>query len=241
MLGTKKLKLIIVPTLITLVAFVILFRLGWWQLERAEQKERHIARYAQQGESARQSLEQIVNNEQTVQHARVTLQGNVDHNKIFYWDNRIKDGLVGYEVLGLLNTNVGTITVNFGWLPAEQSRAVLPTVELPEVLQNQSAILYEPKDNIFITETLVLDDEWPKRIQQPDTELMAVHAGQSLLPYVAVLEGDTVSNLSNNYTPVVMPPEKHIAYAVQWFGLALAVVIVFYFAVKKKLNNDTEQ
>ncbi|XOV80120.1 MAG: SURF1 family protein [Aestuariibacter sp.] len=240
MLGTKKLKLIIAPTLITLVAFVILFRLGWWQLHRAEQKEQQLTQYASQGAATRQTLEQLVKSESPVQHARIQLQGTVAHDKLFYWDNRIKDGLVGYEVLGLLKTNVGTVTVNFGWLPAEQSRAVLPKVELPKVLHNHSAILYEPKNNVFITETLALDEKWPKRIQQPDLELMAAHFGQALLPYVAVLEGDTVSELSNNYTPVVMPPEKHIAYAIQWFGLALAVLIVFYFAVKKKLINDTE-
>jgi cytochrome oxidase assembly protein ShyY1 len=31
-----------------------------------------------------------------------------------------------------------------------------------------------------------------------------------------------------------MPPEKHIAYAVQWFLLALAAVIIFIIAQIRK-------
>lgn len=240
MLGTKKLKLIIVPTLITFVAFVILFRLGWWQLERAEQKQQQIAWFATQGEAEQLSLEAFVRSGQDPEHARVRLSGEVASDSLFYWDNRIKDGVVGYEVLAMLNSNVGPVMVNFGWLPATGSRAELPLVSLPQKLTGQVALLYQPKDNVFITETLALDSQWPKRLQQPDHEVMEQHTGESLLPFIAVLQEPAGTGLKNNYQPVVMPPEKHIAYAIQWFGLALAVLIVFYFAVKKKLNHDSE-
>jgi surfeit locus 1 family protein len=33
----------------------------------------------------------------------------------------------------------------------------------------------------------------------------------------------------------VIPPEKHIAYAVQWFGLAITLTILFiWFGTKRK-------
>lgn len=239
MSGNNKLKLLLLPTIITLVAFVILFRLGWWQLQRAEEKQQELSQINSAQNQRVLTLEAQLRNGNDIQHANVLLTGKMLANKLFYWDNRIKDSAVGYEVIGLLNTNSGLVAVNFGWVPAMQTRDELPPVEIPTQLIEEAAVLSAPRDNVFVKETLTLDSPWPKRIQQPDLELMAKHAGQKLLPFVAFLEAK--GRFKRNFEPVVMPPEKHIAYAIQWFGLALAVLVVFYFAVKKKVKNDTEK
>jgi cytochrome oxidase assembly protein ShyY1 len=41
-----------------------------------------------------------------------------------------------------------------------------------------------------------------------------------------------------HYKAVVMSPQKHQAYAVQWFLIALACVVVAIFASKKRTNNE---
>lgn len=240
MIGSKKLKLILVPTIITLVVFVILFRLGWWQLERAEEKRLELAQYDEQGSGRAVELEYYLKTQKPIQHAHVEITGKVLSQQTFYWDNRIKDGVVGYEVVTPVMTNVGVVMVNFGWVPATDRRSVLPMVNLPSDVSSLPVVMVIPKNNVFIKETLGDGDTWPKLVQQLDLSVFEKHSDVSLLPYVGFVNHDFNGQLRNNFEPVVMPPEKHIAYAVQWFGLAIAVLIVFYFAVKKINRNDSE-
>jgi cytochrome oxidase assembly protein ShyY1 len=37
-----------------------------------------------------------------------------------------------------------------------------------------------------------------------------------------------------------MAPEKHIGYAIQWFGLGIAALIIFIFAQHKRLRKEQE-
>ena len=53
---------------------------------------------------------------------------------------------------------------------------------------------------------------------------------------VAFAESNTLPDTPQLYEPVVMPPEKHVAYAVQWFLLALASLVVYGFASYQKPN-----
>jgi len=45
-----------------------------------------------------------------------------------------------------------------------------------------------------------------------------------------------VNELPQTYKPVVMLPEKHRAYAIQWFLLAFACIGVFFFASYQRSN-----
>lgn len=227
-----------VPTLIALVVFVILMKLGFWQLQRAEQKAEFLQQLEQNNQIKATEISADLFAEQAPSGGRFKLSGRVATDKLFYWDNRIVNGQVGYQVLAPVNTNTGWVLLDFGWIKGTPQRGELPFVEIPKLIEDELVALWLPKKNALIKETLAIDSPWPKLVQEVNVSLMSEHFEQSLLPKVAIkLEQQT--KFITNYKPVVLPPEKHLAYAIQWFGLAIAVLVVFGFAVRKKHVNSS--
>jgi cytochrome oxidase assembly protein ShyY1 len=50
----------------------------------------------------------------------------------------------------------------------------------------------------------------------------------SLLRYALVLDEGQAGGLQYDWSPIPpMGPEKHLGYAIQWFGLAVALLIIY--------------
>jgi len=54
--------------------------------------------------------------------------------------------------------------------------------------------------------------------------------------YQLLLDPDAADGFARAWQPQVMTPEKHIAYAVQWFGLAIALFIIYIVVNLKKVS-----
>jgi surfeit locus 1 family protein len=62
-----------------------------------------------------------------------------------------------------------------------------------------------------------------------------------LLPFIVLLDKTKSGKLVQDWKIVVSPPEKNISYAVQWFALALALLIIYIVVNSKKTKvNDNE-
>lgn len=233
-------RLPIAATLVTFVAVVIMFALGFWQLQRGAEKTQRLSNMQQAAESNALGLLQANNMGEQALDMTVSLQGTVDTQHYFLVDNKIQQGQVGYEVLSVVNTEQGNVLVNFGWLAAPRLRSELPAVQLPTVPQNLRGMLAIPKRNSLISETAAFDSQWPKVLQQADHVIMTQHYRQPILPFVILLDEEQDSGYIRNWQAVVMPPEKHLAYAIQWFLLGAAALIIFIVAQRKKLKRELE-
>lgn len=240
-LNIGALKLPIIPTLIAFVAIVIMLKLGLWQLDRAEQKQQRLEIVEKSGEMGKMPLRSALQlSMEEILDTTVQLNGNVKLDTVFYWDNRIVEGMVGYQIIVPVVTDYGTLLVDFGWVSLGSSREFLPQVSLPATLNDESAVITQPQLNAFVKETLSLESPWPKRIQQVDFDIVSQHLGVEPLPYVAVLQESYKGQFVKNYKPVVMPPEKHLGYAIQWFGLAIAAFVIYGFALWKQHERRTK-
>ncbi|HBM08322.1 MAG TPA: cytochrome oxidase biogenesis protein Surf1,facilitates heme A insertion, partial [Pseudomonas sp.] len=88
----------VIPTLVVLCLLPFLVWLGFWQLERADQKRDMLARQEAREAAAPLGPEQI----ETLQdpaYARINLQGSFDAEHSFLLDSRTRDGRVGVELL----------------------------------------------------------------------------------------------------------------------------------------------
>lgn len=230
-------KLPIVATLITFICIVILLKLGFWQLQRAEQKK-HIGTEQQKHEDrVYPDIFAALESPGSDRFRRVNVSGKMDTLRYFFWDNRVLDGIVGYEVIVPVITGAGTLMVNLGWLKDPHFRQQLPEFEIQTADFNAVVVLYQPQQN-QLSQNLVSTGDWPRLIQEPDTEKMAMALGVAVLPSIGFLEATEQYQLKNNFKPVTMSPEKHLGYAVQWFMLALGCFIVYLFALRKKYNHE---
>lgn len=244
---TKSLTITLTSSIVTLIAVSIMLRLGFWQLQRMEEKEVRLQSIANKkitGPLDLESIEEFLD----IQDVPVTFKGALLRNNVFLWDNRVVQGKVGYEVIVPVETNIGTVLTNWGWIRGTGYRDKLPDVVFPEKvftsklspdnLHQFSGKIWQPSDNVFIVDTPQQTGQWPLVVQEVNVSQISEILGESLLPFVVALELPSDSGFVSNHKPVVMPPEKHLGYAIQWFGLAIGCFLVFIFASIKKVKND---
>lgn len=231
-------KLPVVSTLIAFVSIVILLKLGFWQLDRAEEKQEIASQLTLKQKKTYPNLLSALNEGQEHNYKSVLLSGLSDNGRVFYWDNRVVKGKVGYEILAVLFTDAGNVLVNYGWVEDKTFRQTLPVVTLPQNLVALKAVIYSPVKNILVTNTSESHEKWPKILPQPDFEWIESQLQLEVLPFLAFVEDSSSFGLQNNFKPLTMSPQKHIGYAVQWFSLSAACLLVYGFALRKKWKEE---
>jgi surfeit locus 1 family protein len=215
-----------------------LIRLGIWQSDRRVEKEQLIASY--QANSALPFKR--VNDRPTdvVDYQNIEVVGEALATTVFV-ANESYNGRDGYHVLNpvVIDSNV-LVWVNRGWIPTSDDRRDIPKVDLPPTRwQVQGQAYYSKGKPILFEHALqqVDDDRW--LIQGLDYQLLATikHTGQlQVLPYIIRLAAEQEYGYIREWNFVTAtPPEKHLAYSIQWFGLALAwTILMLYVTVKRR-------
>lgn len=216
-------------TLLCLLTLPVLLALGFWQLDRAEQKREQQATLEQTRARAPAPL-----NEDTAgalrPHRRLILSGHYLENRNWLLDNRHRDGRVGYEVVTpFVLAGGGTVLVNRGWTPAGSTRAELPDPEVPAGEVTLFAEWIEPSEHPLLDGDSA-DTGWPKVVLTVEPAAMAEQLGQPLMGHYARLEAGSDGALLTDWPQTQVSAAKHTAYAVQWFAMAAALVLWFVLA-----------
>jgi len=218
--------------LIALVAFFlpVLVVLGFWQLDRAEEKRQMQAQMDASRSAVAAPLGTLVT-AQNLAWRPVQMEGIFDPELIWLLDNRIRDGKAGLEVLQVfIDADTGKrLIVNRGWLPWPDRREV-PAVRTPRGTQRLDAEVLPPTEKGFTLGTTHTQPGWPKLITRVDLDAMTEASGEALLPWMARLRTGSDAALTLDWPALPMTSSKHTAYAVQWFALALALLALFVWA-----------
>jgi len=79
---------------------------------------------------------------------------------------------------------------------------------------------------------------WPLRIQQIELDKLSHLLQVKLVDFVVYIDQEEKIGYQKNWQPIVMPPEKHQAYAFQWFSLAVAWLVLMVWALVKSNKNN---
>jgi len=221
---------------LTLFSVVTMTVLGMWQLSRMGEKEARLALIEEKQRAGTAELSGVLNQQQNIQDWPVTFTGRPDTNKIMLLDNRIVEGKTGYEVLVPVETNAGWVIVNAGWIKGHPDRT-LPAVHYEGGLQTFSGTISVPGDNPMISETAKKGQAFPLVVQQIDTQKLSELTAYPLRHFVIQLDVDNNTPFVRRWQPVVMSPQKHLGYALQWFLLALAASVIGFIVVRRAVKD----
>ncbi len=232
------------PSLTTLVLLILLLSLGFWQLDRAAQKRALLDAYsARPADSAVQlSADFAPNADWRYRRAEVT--GRYIATQQFLLDNRVYQGRVGYQVLTPMRLKDGAhaVLINRGWVPQGATRADVPALPVTQTGEVRVEGLMDlPAANVFVLgEGEDRDPGWPKVLQRVRLDLQAQQLGVKLLPMVLLLGADQPDGFVRDWKPVVFGPERHVGYAVQWFSLGTALMIIYIWVNAKRTSVNPE-
>ena len=199
-------------------------RLGFWQLDRAQQKLS-----LQAAVDARTALPVLAARDlplrseavSAVLHRRVQLAGHWLPEHAVMLDNRPMLGRTGFYLVMPLRLDDGSaVLVQRGWLPRDfndRSRVTLPPAQAGQILLSGKLALalpklyeFEPAASGLIRQNLSL-------------EAFAAETRLSLRPWVLIQDGPSEASsegLLRQWPAPATGVEKHYGYAFQWFSLS---------------------
>ena len=227
-----KRSLILPGVLISLTVWGLL-SLGFWQLDRAEEKRGIESTIVAAQSNPAQLVEanEILDKE----HYRVLLNGYFDTNKQFIYDNQIVKGNAGYYVLTpfVLNTETA-ILVNRGFVPWYGKRGELVDIKIDGHQSTIEVGLIKPKQRIEL-ESQEIDTTFPILIQSLDHDQLSQLSNYQIIPMLAQLDVKASNGFFRQWKPFYGSVDKHLGYALQWFLMALVLSII---AIRLLIKNS---
>ncbi|MEM8498391.1 MAG: SURF1 family protein [Pseudomonadota bacterium] len=220
-------------TLLTACLLPLLVGLGFWQLDRQQQKLDILDVYQQRISAPPLDLQNQWPRLQGADESyrRVQFSAELQAQPVILLDNKVINGIVGYEVIQKAVLNAEQVAwVNRGWVAAGRTRQDLPVPDSPAGSIELQAHVYIPLGEQFIlsNQPLSVSPETPIIAQQIDmAELQQLSQPLQSFPHLLRLEQGSRAALEIQWPAINTRPEKHQAYAIQWFAMAFAL-IVFY-------------
>jgi surfeit locus 1 family protein len=137
----------------------------------------------------------------------------------------------GYRVLTPLITATHIVLVDRGWVPLGRTREELPDIQVADRVRAVHGRLADiPRPGIRL-QGEPPRDAWPRVLNYPTVaELQALY-GPTVLPRMVLLDESDPDGFrrdwSARYSVTEFGPDKHIGYAVQWFGMAIALLVIY--------------
>ena len=222
----------IIPWLLTGFSVAIMCGLGYWQLDRMVQKQQRLASIAQKQSNGTLSLEEALIHTDP-RDITVSFSGSLDANHVLLLDNQIHNQRVGFDVIAPVYTNAGWLLVNFGWVPAPDLTRTLPDINFTSELRDFTGVISVPGNNPLVKETNMALSQSPALVQHIEFPALNDALERKFLPFILQLTTPDPAFI-REHQAVVMSPEKHLGYAIQWFGLAIAAAAIGGFAISKK-------
>lgn len=224
--------------MIRTVAFIIfsiavislLLKLSWWQMSRADGKQRLQSQISQRQQTILVDLAQLPI--EPLWHS-ITLEGEFDNQHPILLDNQLYRGRPGYHLYLPFISQHQRVLVNLGWIAAPLYREILPT--LPQFYGRKVISgMIAPAQQLLQFKPDNADGQWPLRVQNMALSWLAQQLQQPLLPWVIQISASSSVALTQTWQPVVMGPKKHYGYAMQWFLLAIAVVFLSLWWLRRE-------
>lgn len=233
----------LVPTIAFLIVLPILIKMGLWQMERAEFKRNMI----EQQETGRDQGFQFALSEELdrldrLDYRPVHVTGAYQSNITWLIDNQLRNGQAGYLVVTpfLLDDSRHVVPVVRGWVSSRGSREYIPEVTLKDdrIKRISGELRPMPRAGMVLEMTVEPMAEGLDRVPELTVDEISGRVEAKVISKAVYLDPEEPHGFLRDWgEPPRMGPEKHIGYAVQWFAMALTLVIIYLVLTIKRVSN----
>ena len=219
--------------LIFAIIFVpITISLGLWQIERANEKKVIISNYDKLLVSTPIALQE----EQSLENWQPIETVGAYQDLVIYEDNAINSGKAGFKVYHLFQNGDGTFMfVHRGFIERNLIKNNLPRIDTPLRKKNIKGTALFKQNNTFVKN---IEESDIRIIQEFNTSVLIerfpILKDRYLHPFLFNLDVRDADKFQPIEKPVNMTATKHIGYAIQWFGLCAALIILTIYAYRRK-------
>jgi len=219
---------------------VIMLLLGDWQLSRAQEKEARQEQLERLSQQPAVTMPTASARLEDFKFRQVEARGTYAPTHTIYLDNKIYRGIAGYHIITPLRLGTSSmhVLVNRGWVAAGGDRSKLPQVSTPtdQVIVTGVAISPTQRTLELSTET-VLGQVW----ENLHLERYREATGLALQPVVILQQGDLKDGLVRQWDRPDSGAARNLGYAVQWFAMALTIMIIYLVLSVKRERPQNKQ
>jgi surfeit locus 1 family protein len=223
-------------TVAVALALPLLCVLGIWQIHRGHEKEQLLAQAASAGAMPALELNALSDTDRVAEGRPVRVRGEFLSSRQGLLDNQVRDGRVGYDVLTPLQLSGGgaVVLVDRGWLERGARRADVPRWQTPDGEVSVTGYLRAPTDVPLVDGRVAetLGGFWV--VSEIDPQRLGEYLGMTLQPRILRLNPASEHGFRRDWPVVTMSPQRHYGYAVQWFGLAAALLVLYVVAGRRR-------
>ncbi|MBD9480417.1 SURF1 family protein [Pseudoxanthomonas sp. PXM02] len=215
---------------LAVLAMSLFGSLGAWQWGRAEQKEAMLAETTRVlAERQPQPLASAADKARSQAYDWAAGEGEFLPAPALLLDNQTRDRQPGVRVYRVFQpASAGApLLVELGWLPVPGNRVMPAVAPLPGPHRVAGLLVPPPSEGIAHAPPSAQPDGSLLVIALQRQDIAQALGLSTLAPRVLKLDPDLPIGYARDLDilPNTLPPERHVGYAVQWFGLAGAVLV----------------
>ena len=233
----------LIPTIIFVVSFCCFIILGFWQIDRADQKNNLNTNYTDRQKEVPIVLNKFnaLDEKTSLLWRKVELDGTFLNNQNIILDNQIFNQNAGFNIITPLKIEDSEliVLVNRGWYPNLKNRETIPNINNISGNQNLKGHIADfPVSGIKLgnnnIETL---NSQIFRFQRLEVSELNYFLSANVLPYMIYLDPIIDKEFYGNFKLPAPDSEKNYGYAFQWFAFAVTLLIIFIrLSMTRKAN-----
>ncbi|HET7633350.1 MAG TPA: SURF1 family protein [Burkholderiales bacterium] len=224
------------PTVICAVGLALTVTAAFWQFSRAQHKRELGQHLAALNRDSPVRLSAATVGPQSVRFRRVEVRGRFAPKYTIYLDNKVLDGVAGYDVVTPLEIGSSTkyVLVNRGWVPAAGDRQV-PDVPTPQGEVKVTGLAVVPSKRFI---ELSSDVRQGRIWENLTIERYRQHMPLDIQPVVIRQQNAFADGLVRKWEAPDLGMDRNYGYAFQWTVFSL-LIIVYYVLVHVSRKPET--
>ncbi|MCX7117841.1 MAG: SURF1 family protein [Legionellales bacterium] len=221
-------------SLFIMFVFLGCVRLGYWQIQRGVEKKHMLNTH--HSFILRPPIAWKPHHPLPAQYQRILVKGQW-MPQVILLDNQPHEHQFGYHVLSPLLLKDGKVVlVDRGWVLGDMTRKSLPIITPPLGSLQVSGSVYFPSEKSWILGQ-VIEKEQPNLlvVEMVDTKVNSQFLHKSVYPFIIRIGEGEANAFVRDWPVVSMSPERHYAYALQWFGLALVALVGYVSFIRHRV------
>ncbi len=223
----------LILSVVVALVVALFIALGFWQLQRLDERRLNNAILATRLNRPPVSLEEVESSglpASELEFTVVTATGELDPGRSVFVRSQVHDGQAGtHQVAPLLLDDGTAVLINLGWVPLNTFPKDAPGLGgMVEVVGFIRASERQPRLGGTEPEGVL------REVRRIDVERIEQQLPYELRPYWIQLIQPDHPGPPYPAPPPVLDEGTHLAYALQWFSFAAISVIGFVFLVRRE-------
>jgi surfeit locus 1 family protein len=219
---------------VTAAAVALFCALGAWQVRRGLFKQALQEQLADRT-AAPELLSYALGAPQAGAPRRAEARGRYLADRQLLQDGQSRQHQPGFHVwTPLVLADESAILVNRGWIPADRAGFDASAPEGAVTVTGFWRAMPEPGVRLAGTDNCAAGAAFPAVVLYPTPPEVECLLKRPFVGGLLLLDPEAPDGFVREWTDFGFPPQRHFGYAVQWFALAIAALVVFVTVNRKR-------